>query len=122
MTVFDPVINTSYPISGFIGGGNPKLKPELSNSTTVGFTLTPARLEGFNFSVDYVDIDIVNAFGSLGLAAIAWGLYTLIANGDFSGLLLVVAGVCGLQATRLMARSLWRSRNLHRRAAPLEPD
>ncbi|HTX25217.1 MAG TPA: TonB-dependent receptor [Steroidobacteraceae bacterium] len=42
--------------------GNPNLKPETSNTTTVGFVLTPREVApGFQFSADYFHIKITNA-------------------------------------------------------------
>jgi iron complex outermembrane receptor protein len=39
-------------------GGNPKLKPEISDSISFGFTTTPGFLRGFTGSIDYWDIKI----------------------------------------------------------------
>jgi outer membrane receptor protein involved in Fe transport len=45
-------------------GGNPNLKPEASNSLTVGAIVQPRFLPGFDFTVDYWDIDISNVITS----------------------------------------------------------
>ena len=44
-------------------GGNPNLSPEVSKSKTFGFVATPTK--DLSFSVDYFDISIDNAIGSL---------------------------------------------------------
>jgi iron complex outermembrane recepter protein len=41
--------------------GNPNLKPETSDTTTVGIVLTPTELPGFSFSADYFHIKIKDA-------------------------------------------------------------
>jgi outer membrane receptor protein involved in Fe transport len=41
--------------------GNPNLKPETSDTSTVGIVLTPTQLPGFSFSADYFHIKIKNA-------------------------------------------------------------
>jgi outer membrane receptor protein involved in Fe transport len=41
--------------------GNPNLKPETSDTTTVGIVLTPTALPGFSFSADYFHIKIKDA-------------------------------------------------------------
>jgi outer membrane receptor protein involved in Fe transport len=41
-------------------GGNPNLKPETSNSLTLGVVLQPKVLPGFDVTVDYYKIDIRN--------------------------------------------------------------
>lgn len=46
------------------GGGNSNLKPEIANSLTVGFVLTPAALENLTLTVDYYDIVVNDAITS----------------------------------------------------------
>jgi iron complex outermembrane recepter protein len=41
--------------------GNPNLRPETSDTTTLGIVLTPAALPGFSFSADWFHIKIKNA-------------------------------------------------------------
>jgi iron complex outermembrane recepter protein len=41
--------------------GNPNLKPETSDTTTLGIVLTPTQLPGFSFSADWFNIKIKNA-------------------------------------------------------------
>lgn len=47
-------------------GGNPNLTPEKAKTTTLGFTLRPAALRGFGFSVDYFNISIKDVIRSVG--------------------------------------------------------
>jgi iron complex outermembrane receptor protein len=59
------------PISGQsstapqLTAGNPNLKPEESDTTTVGFVYSPSWLSRFRMSVDYYNIDMKNAITSL---------------------------------------------------------
>jgi outer membrane receptor protein involved in Fe transport len=46
--------------------GNPDLKPEHADTTTIGLTWRPAYVNGFGVSVDYYEIDLKDAIGSLG--------------------------------------------------------
>ena len=41
--------------------GNPNLRPETSDTTTLGIVLTPSALPGFSFSADWFHIKIKNA-------------------------------------------------------------
>ena len=56
----------------FIGtrGGNPNLKPEKADTTGIGIVLQPRFIPGFSLSVDYWNIDINDALGSLGAQSI----------------------------------------------------
>lgn len=45
---------------------NPALLPEKADTTTVGISLSPSFLPGFNLSVDYYDISIGNAIATFG--------------------------------------------------------
>lgn len=47
-------------------GGNPLLTPEISNMLIVGATYSPSFVSGLNVSVDYYDVSITDALGSLG--------------------------------------------------------
>ena len=49
----------------FIGGGNPNIQPEESNTTSFGFILTPAAVEGLIVTADYFLIDIEGAIGNV---------------------------------------------------------
>ena len=46
-------------------GGNPNLKPETANTTSVGVTLTPTFLPGFTGSIDYYRIKIANEINAV---------------------------------------------------------
>jgi len=48
-----------------VAGGNPGLRPEIAKNVTAGVVLTPGFLPGFSLSVDYFDIKINNAIGSV---------------------------------------------------------
>lgn len=52
---------TVYPSIYTPGTGNPDLKPETSDTTTLGFVATPHFLPNFEMSVDYYDIQMANA-------------------------------------------------------------
>ncbi|WP_129778651.1 TonB-dependent receptor [Peristeroidobacter soli] len=43
----------------FVSGGNPNLRPEIADTTTVGLVFTPNEwLEGLNITLDYFDIEV----------------------------------------------------------------
>jgi len=50
--------------------GNPLLKPETADSYTAGVVFTPTWIEGLSLSVDYWDIAIEDAIGTLGAASV----------------------------------------------------
>ena len=56
-------------------GGNPSLTPEHSISRTVGFVYSPDWLPGFDFSMDYYKIDLLNAVSAIGGQTIMNGCY-----------------------------------------------
>ena len=62
--ILDPQLGITYSIGSF-NGGNPNLKPETSRTTTLGFTATPAIVPSLRVSVDYFDIRIDNAIGTI---------------------------------------------------------
>lgn len=47
-------------------GGNPNLKPETADTTTLGLVFTPTFLPSFNATLDYYDIKIKNVIGTYG--------------------------------------------------------
>jgi len=49
-----------------LGGGNPDLGPELSDSFSLGMTYTPAGIPGMTINLDYFDIKIENGILGLG--------------------------------------------------------
>ena len=46
-------------------GGNPSLKPEQSDTKSVGFVFTPTFVPGFNLTVDWYDIKVTNVISAL---------------------------------------------------------
>ncbi len=62
-TINDPLLSKSYSIQQF-ASGNPGLKPEKADTTTVGAVYRPHWLPGFGISVDYYDIKIKGAIYS----------------------------------------------------------
>ena len=48
-----------------LAGGNTELRPETSNSWSLGFVTAPKLLPGFNVSLDYFDIKLKDAIGEL---------------------------------------------------------
>lgn len=53
-----------------VTGGNPDLKPETSNSLTLGVILQPGFLPGLDVTVDYWDIDIKNVITQFSYATL----------------------------------------------------
>jgi len=49
-----------------LGGGNPNLQPEKSDTFTAGIIITPSALPGFVASVDYFDIKVDETVSSFG--------------------------------------------------------
>ena len=47
-------------------GGNPLLTPEISNMLIIGGTYSPSFFSGLRLSLDYYDVEITDALGSLG--------------------------------------------------------
>jgi len=69
-------------------GGNPALTPEIADSLTVGFVLTPTGdwpswMQGFSASVDYWDIDISNVVSSVGFSTSLARCYSSTFNPNF---------------------------------------
>jgi len=56
-------------------GGNPDLKPEESESLTLGVVVVPEQLPRLEVSLDYYDIKINNAIGTAGVDDIINGCY-----------------------------------------------
>jgi iron complex outermembrane receptor protein len=56
-------------------GGNPNLKPERSDSFTIGMVMQPRFLKGFTASIDYYSINIKGAFAAVNPGLIANGCY-----------------------------------------------
>ncbi len=49
-----------------LAGGNPNLTPEVADTLTAGVVWTPQSIAGMSATLDYYNIDITNAVGSLG--------------------------------------------------------
>jgi outer membrane receptor protein involved in Fe transport len=47
-------------------GGNNSLRPEISDTRTAGIVFTPTFFDGFTATVDWFDIDVSSAIGSVG--------------------------------------------------------
>jgi outer membrane receptor protein involved in Fe transport len=62
--IINPVNNQSVPTLS-VTLGNPNLVPEKADTTGVGVVVQPGFLPGFNAAVDYWNIDISNAIGSV---------------------------------------------------------
>jgi iron complex outermembrane receptor protein len=56
-------------------GGNTSLHPEIADTTTLGLVFTPSFVRGLYVSVDYWDIDLRNAIGTLPVTGILQGCY-----------------------------------------------
>jgi len=62
--VVDPLTHTASNAVVY-SGGNPDLKAEAANTTTVGVVYTPSWLRGFSGSLDFHNISIDDAIGAL---------------------------------------------------------
>jgi iron complex outermembrane receptor protein len=52
----------------FLGGGNPNVNPEESDTTTFGVVFTPSFVPGFNLTLDYFDIKVDGLISTIGAA------------------------------------------------------
>lgn len=66
----DPVTHTQYQVTA-LNGGNAALLPEISYTTTLGFTYSPSWLPGLDLSIDHYDIIIDRAITTLSAQDIA---------------------------------------------------
>ena len=57
-------------------GGNPNLKPEDSDTKSVGAVFTPTFLPGFNLTVDWFDISVKNVITTLALPTVFSDCFT----------------------------------------------
>jgi len=64
-TVVDPINNAQY-LTQVITRGNLNLEPEKADTTSFGVIFQPAWLPGLRASIDYFDIKIDDAIGTLG--------------------------------------------------------
>jgi outer membrane receptor protein involved in Fe transport len=62
-----PAVGTSFDSSTaqYTFGGNPEIKPEEAESSTLGVVYTPEFIEGFNLSVDYYNILVTDAVSQI---------------------------------------------------------
>ena len=65
-SVRTPYCRRETYIAGLTTGGNPEIRPELADTTTVGVVWQPNWAEDFNLSVDLYDIEIQDAIAQLG--------------------------------------------------------
>ncbi len=56
-------------------GGNPNIKPEQAESTTLGLVYTPSYIDGFDVTVDYYNIEITDAVSQIQPAAALQNCY-----------------------------------------------
>ena len=63
--VLDPFNSNANTQYRGVNRGNPNLKPEEADQWGVGMVLQPSALPGFNASIDYYEIDLAGAIGSL---------------------------------------------------------
>ena len=75
--ILDPRFNDSEFQISKIQGGNPNLAPEEANTLTAGIVYTPSfgALDGMQLSVDWYDVKIRGAVGSLGEQRIVDGCF-----------------------------------------------
>lgn len=64
INIADPVTGTTSDVR-VLTGGNPNLEPELADTTTVGVVYSPDWVPNLSVSLDYYDIQIEDAIGSL---------------------------------------------------------
>ncbi len=65
--ITDPLLPTEPPyIAATTIGGNPQIKPEISDTLTMGVVFQPQRADGLSLSVDVYDIEIQDAISQLG--------------------------------------------------------
>ncbi|MEG3177253.1 TonB-dependent receptor [Sphingomonas sp. RB3P16] len=60
--ISDPLTGVAGTVNT-VGGGNPRLRPEIAYNTTAGIVLTPQALRGFSASFDYFSIKVEDAIG-----------------------------------------------------------
>ena len=63
--VFEYTIADAQDINGFVGG-NADLKEETAKTLTIGAVVTPTSVRGLSFTVDYFDIKVEDAIGTVG--------------------------------------------------------
>ncbi len=107
-------------------GGNPDLKPETSDSLTLGVVLQPAFLPGFDLTADYWDIDIrdvITQFSYLNIMNLCVDLPTINnvfcrqVDRDAAGHATAVRSF-NINASRMKARGIDFGARYHRRVGP----
>jgi outer membrane receptor protein involved in Fe transport len=63
---YGKIINNPANQYNGLEGGNPNLKPETADTTTLGLVFTPTFLPSFNATIDYYNIKIKNVIGTYG--------------------------------------------------------
>ena len=61
-------------------GGNQSLKPETSDTKTIGLVFTPTFLDGFTATIDYYDIKVADYIGIYGAQSVLSGCYSPTAD------------------------------------------
>jgi len=64
-----PGYNPNPPVTTYTGG-NPALRPEVAKTLTIGAAYSPSFVPGLRLSLDYYDISLAGAIGTLGAAAL----------------------------------------------------
>ncbi len=93
-------------------GGNPNLKPETSESLTLGVVFTPSFLEDLVVSIDYFDIEIKDAVGSAPTSEIISACYASVGFSDPLCALIVGPAFPGVDETPSPAAPGRRNSNL----------
>ncbi|HEX7079856.1 MAG TPA: TonB-dependent receptor [Gammaproteobacteria bacterium] len=63
----DPLLPNAPPyIAELTVGGNPEIRPELADTTTIGMVWQPAWADNLSMSIDFYDIQITDAIDQLG--------------------------------------------------------
>jgi iron complex outermembrane recepter protein len=63
-SISDPVTKSTAVVTT-VTGGNPNLRPEIAQTSTVGFVLTPRVVNGLSIALDYYSIRLNGAIASL---------------------------------------------------------
>jgi outer membrane receptor protein involved in Fe transport len=67
--VFEALEN--YPTNVTVGG-NPELKPESSDTLTIGVVLNPPAIPGLTIAVDYFDLEVTDTIGGISAVIICF--------------------------------------------------
>jgi iron complex outermembrane receptor protein len=62
---YGTIANSPAGQYNFIGGGNPDLQPETSDTVSFGFIVSPGAVEGLIVSADYYKIDVEDAISAV---------------------------------------------------------